>query len=73
MHLGPNYFHTAGEGFQVDYIYKYGANYSTYLNNPSLLDPADDIKPDYVIVILAGNGITNDVSSSELYQQASQW
>lgn len=70
MHLGYNTFHTEGEKFEVEYIYQSGANYDTYLNDTSLLDPAYGFQPDYVIVILAGNSINNYTPNSEIYQKA---
>ena len=53
----------------MEYSYRAGASYDTYLNHPDLLGDAENFNPHYIIVILAGNSINDAISTGELYQK----
>ena len=63
-------FTTENTTFYVEYLYRAGGDYCTFLEDTSLLDFAEEYQPNYVIVILAGNAINNDISPSDLYYKA---
>ena len=68
--LGHRSFKTDGTEFSLEYLYQSGGNYDTFLNDPSLLYFAHGYDPHYIIVILAGNAICEDIKNSELYKKA---
>ena len=54
---------------EVKYLYKSGASYSTILDKSSYLDQAEEYNPDFVLVVLAGNSLSNSCPNKKIYEQ----
>ena len=67
---GVTSFEFNGTLVHVRYVFKGGASYDTYLNNPELFNPIESENADVVLVILAGNSIKNSVTNYQIYRQA---
>ena len=69
--FGLRSFVAAGEGITVRYIPQGGATYNKFLTEPGLFERIDnEDEPDYILVILAGNSISNDTTNEEIYAGA---
>ena len=63
----PLVFETAGHTIEVSGIYKSGGTYNDFLNIPNLWSRVEAQKADIIVVILAGNSITESVTNSQIY------
>lgn len=58
---------------EVAYFAFPGAKYVTFLNDPDLLTEAFAYRPDFFIIILAGNSFSVYNTNSEVYDQCTQF
>ena len=63
----PLVFETAGNTIEISGIYKSGGTYNDFLNIPNLWSRVEAQKADIIVVILAGNSITESVTNSQIY------
>ena len=67
---GINRLAVGNTSVKVDFVYRGGAGYQTYLDDPELFRRVARYTPDIVLVILAGNEIKNSVSNAEIKNRA---
>ena len=68
---GLKSFDTEGELVTVRYICRSGGTYDKFLTEPGLFERIEnEEKPDYILVILAGNSISNNTTNEEIHSSA---
>ena len=68
--LGVRHFQVGTERVDLEFVFKRGGSYQTYLDNNYLFERARLTNADVVLVILGGNAISNDVTNPEIYAVA---
>lgn len=56
------------ESYLIDFFYIPGSKFLTWLDHPNQLQDCIDWKPDYLVVVLGGNSIVEDISDKELQE-----
>lgn len=67
--LGLSSFAADHRNITVKFSTHPGANYDTFIENPSRLKQALVDKPDIIVVILGGNSIKRDVTNFEVFKK----
>ena len=68
---GLKSFVTEGELVTVRYVFRKGRTYDKFLTEPRLFERIEnEEKPDYFLVILSGNSISNNTTNDEIYISA---
>lgn len=62
-----------GQQCELEYIYKSGASYKTFLDDDYWLQKVFSYSPDMVVVILGGNDILNNVKNATIYEHCKQF
>ena len=70
---GVRQFVAAGTNIEVSFVYRGGTDYNTYLNDTTLFDRIERHKPDFIIVILAGNSINGKYTNADIKIQGTQF
>ena len=69
--FGLESFVTEGQLVTVRYISRSGGTYDKFLTEPGLFERIEnEEKPDYILVILAGNSISDNTTNEEIHNSA---